>query len=98
MVAADLDKPALHSGHRCDRCASRAYVHVVIELSRLNESGYHDDGELFFCAHHAKAHLPTLKASGKIRHLIDETRLLSEHVKDDHWVEGEPARNPYKPK
>lgn len=86
-MAADLDKPTLHHGHRCDRCNSRAYVHVIIELSRLKDNGYHDDGELFFCAHHAKAHLPALKASGRIRHLLDETRFLTEHIQPPEATE-----------
>lgn len=75
LVAADLDKPALHHGHRCDACGSRAYVHVVFLV------GLDGAGELFFCGHHARKHLPAIKASGRVRHLIDETRLLQEHIK-----------------
>lgn len=78
-MAADLDKPALHHGHRCDRCGSRAYVHVIIETG-VNPAGYQDDGELFFCAHHAREHLPIIKARCNVLHLLDETRFLAEHI------------------
>jgi hypothetical protein len=50
-------------------------VHVIFLV------GLDGDGELFFCAHHARAHLPAIKASGRVRHLIDETRFLAEHIK-----------------
>jgi hypothetical protein len=41
--------PALTAAHRCDRCGARAYLRVVMRA-----------GELLFCAHHGKAHLPRL--------------------------------------
>ena len=92
-MAADLDKPTLNSKHRCDSCGSRAYVHVIIETG-VNHAGYQDSGELLWCVHHAKEHLPVMKARTNILHLIDETRFITEHVKDDHWVEGQAAKKP----
>lgn len=93
-MAADLDKQPLHHQHTCDRCGARAYVHVVIETGKLTDAGYMADGQLFFCAHHSRVALPVLKERGTILHLIDETRFLSEHVKDNHWVEGQAAKKP----
>lgn len=94
-MAADLDKPTLHHLHLCDRCGARAYVHVVIETGKLTDAGYMADGELFFCGHHSREALPILKARGTILHLIDETRFLTEHVRDDkHFVEGQAAKKP----
>ena len=86
-MAADLDKPSLHHGHRCDRCGSRAYVHVIIEYRALNTTGHHDAGELYFCRHHWNAASPSLKASGQIRHLIDDTRFLTEHIQPPEATE-----------
>lgn len=82
-MAADMTAPVLHHQHLCDRCGARAYVHVVLETGRLNESGYPDDGQLFFCAHHGREAVPVMKARSNILHLLDETRFLREHVKDD---------------
>jgi len=84
-MAADLDKPTLHHLHLCDRCHARAYVHVILETG-VNKDGYQDAGELFLCAHHAREHLPAMKARSNILHLLDETRFLHEHVKDDKHV------------
>lgn len=92
-MAADMGKPTLHHGHRCDACGSRAYVHVVIEIGVLNDAGYVSDGELFFCAHHAREHVPLMKARCTILHLIDETRFLADHVKDEgHVTPGQVGR------
>ena len=86
-MAADLDKPTLHHNHLCDRCSARAYVHVIIGTGRLNEQGYPEDGELFFCGHHSREALPVLKARGNILHLIDETRFLAEHIQPPEATE-----------
>ena len=42
---------ALTAADRCDRCGAQAYFRVTLP------SG----GELFFCAHHARAHEDKLK-------------------------------------
>lgn len=86
-MAADLDKPTLHHGHRCDSCGSRAYVHVILETN-VDDNGYVGTGQLFFCAHHANEHMPVMRLRSNIVHYIDETRFLAVHVKDDGWVEG----------
>lgn len=90
-MAADLDKPTLNALHRCDACGSRAYVHVIIDTD-INDAGYRNTGELFWCCHHAKEHMPIIRARCNIRHYLDETRFLAEHVKDDHWVEGKAGK------
>ena len=92
-MAADLNKPSLNASHRCDSCGSRAYVHVIIETG-INEAGYIDNGELLWCRHHANEHMPMIKARCTVLHLIDETRFLTEHIRDDHWVEGQAAKKP----
>ncbi|ACZ21525.1 hypothetical protein Sked_15900 [Sanguibacter keddieii DSM 10542] len=52
---------------RCDRCGAQAYVRVQLP-----------SGELFFCAHHARAHSEAF--SSVATHVQDETdRLLAEH-------------------
>ena len=79
MMAADMHKPTLNALHRCDACGSRAYVHVIIETG-INDSGYVDNGELFWCAHHSREHLPIIKARCNVLHLLDETRFLTEHI------------------
>jgi hypothetical protein len=43
--------PALTAADRCDRCGAQAYVRVRLV------SG----GELLFCGHHARKHLPALR-------------------------------------
>ena len=50
----------LTAADRCDRCGAQARVRVGLA-----------SGELLFCAHHAKAYEPTLKASAVSWH--DET-------------------------
>jgi len=56
--------PTLTAADRCDRCGAQAYVRVCLI------SG----GELLFCAHHGREHLP------KLQHLAieiqDETERL----------------------
>lgn len=78
-MAADMHKPTLNALHRCDACGSRAYVHVIIETG-LNDAGYPDSGELFFCAHHSREHMPVIKARCNVLHLLDETRFLQQHI------------------
>jgi hypothetical protein len=43
--------PTLTVADRCDRCGARAYVRASLS------SG----GELLFCAHHGREHLPKLQ-------------------------------------
>ena len=58
--------PSLTSTDRCDRCGARAYYRAVLS------SG----GELLFCAHHGRIHLPALQA--QCRRIVDETDQLAE--------------------
>ena len=41
----------LTAADRCDRCGAQAYVRARL----------HAGGELFFCAHHGREHLPRLR-------------------------------------
>ncbi|ACV09078.1 hypothetical protein Jden_1426 [Jonesia denitrificans DSM 20603] len=60
-------KDTLTAADRCDRCGAQAYVRVVLSA-----------GELLFCAHHARNHLPQLEDVA--REIHDETdRLYAEH-------------------
>lgn len=58
--------PRLSAADRCDRCGARAYIRARLA------SG----GELFFCAHHGRQHLPRLRAAALEIH--DETGQLAE--------------------
>ena len=49
---------------RCDRCGARAYVRVTLP----------GGGELLFCAHHGREHLPKLQ--GLSTNIQDETDRL----------------------
>ena len=49
----------------CDRCGAQAYVRVLLPNS----------GELLFCAHHSREHLPALKKVAI--DIQDETQRLS---------------------
>lgn len=63
----------LSAADRCDRCGAQAYVRVVLA-----------NGELLFCAHHARRHADAF--AGVAVHVHDETdRLAEEH--------GAPARS-----
>ncbi|MDR0431845.1 MAG: hypothetical protein LBH48_00785 [Bifidobacteriaceae bacterium] len=42
-------KPALTAIDRCDRCGARAYLRVLLRR-----------GQLLFCAHHGREHMPRL--------------------------------------
>jgi hypothetical protein len=50
---------------RCDRCGARAYVRVTLP----------GGGELFFCAHHGRAHEGALRAAEA--DIQDETHELA---------------------
>ncbi|MDQ6895019.1 MAG: hypothetical protein M3171_00170 [Actinomycetota bacterium] len=58
--------PSLSAADRCDRCGAQAYIRARLE------SG----GELLFCAHHGRQHLPQLQAHASEIH--DETERLTE--------------------
>jgi hypothetical protein len=57
--------PSLTAADRCDRCGAQAYVRARL----------HAGGELLFCAHHGREHLPTLREHADIQ---DETERLHE--------------------
>ena len=57
--------PLLTAADRCDRCGAQAYVRA-----RLNTGG-----ELLFCAHHGREHLPKLREHAEIH---DESDRLHE--------------------
>ena len=57
--------PSLTAADRCDRCGAQAYVRA-----RLNAGG-----ELLFCAHHGREHLPKLRKHAEIH---DESDRLHE--------------------
>lgn len=56
-----LSPAPLTASDRCDRCGAQAYVRVTLT------SG----GELLFCGHHARKHLPALEPLAS--HIQDET-------------------------
>ncbi|MDN5795125.1 MAG: hypothetical protein L0H79_05160 [Intrasporangium sp.] len=58
--------PELTATDRCDRCGAQAYVRARLV------SG----GELLFCAHHGREHLPALQ--GLAIEIHDESARLSE--------------------
>ena len=61
--------PSLSAADRCDRCGAQAYIRA-----RLISGG-----ELLFCAHHGRQHLPQLQAHASEIH--DESdRLTAEDV------------------
>ncbi len=57
--------PEMTAADRCDRCGAQAYIRARLE------SG----GELLFCAHHGREHLPALM--GKAVDIVDETDRLT---------------------
>ena len=62
----------LAAADRCDRCGAQAYVRVLLT-----------EGELLFCAHHARKHAAAL--AGVAVELQDETeRLRAERGADLH--------------
>jgi len=58
--------PTLTAADRCDRCGAQAYVRA-----RLTSGG-----ELLFCAHHGREHLPKLQDLAL--EIIDESDRLQE--------------------
>ncbi|MBM6402476.1 DUF7455 domain-containing protein [Phycicoccus sonneratiae] len=59
--------PTLSTADRCDRCGAQAYVRARL----------HAGGELLFCAHHGREHVPALADKADI---IDESERLHEPV------------------
>ena len=57
--------PSMTAADRCDRCGAQAYVRARL----------HAGGELLFCAHHGREHLPKLREHADI---VDETERLNE--------------------
>ncbi|SER92657.1 hypothetical protein SAMN05216199_1458 [Pedococcus cremeus] len=57
--------PSLTAADRCDRCGAQAYVRARL----------YSGGELLFCAHHAREHLPKLRERAEIH---DESNRLHE--------------------
>jgi hypothetical protein len=58
--------PELTVADRCDRCGAQAYIRARLV------SG----GELLFCAHHGRQHLPALQ--GQAEEIHDESARLTE--------------------
>lgn len=58
----------LSAADRCDRCGAQAYIRA-----RLSSGG-----ELYFCAHHGRQHLP--KLAGQASEIHDETDRLHERA------------------
>lgn len=54
----------LTTADRCDACGAQAFVRVVLA-----------SGELLFCGHHARAHMPALERQALF--IQDETAALS---------------------
>ncbi|NHA67040.1 DUF7455 domain-containing protein [Phycicoccus flavus] len=57
--------PSLTNADRCDRCGAQAYVRARL----------HAGGELLFCAHHGREHVPALADKAEI---LDESDRLTE--------------------
>ena len=57
---------SLNAADRCDRCSAQAYVRATL----------HAGGELLFCAHHGREHIPALAGLADIHDESD--RLLAE--------------------
>lgn len=58
--------PELTAADRCDRCGAQAYIRARLVAG----------GELLFCGHHGREHLPALQ--GRTLDIHDETQRLSE--------------------
>ena len=84
VAPTEAPAPILDSADRCDRCSSRAYVWTILAFPKGVT------GELLWCRHHWLKHREAL--STHIAVIVDESRQLFEHVKDDHWVEGKASR------
>jgi hypothetical protein len=55
----------LTAADRCDRCGAQAYVRARL----------HAGGELLFCAHHGREHIPKLRDHAEIH---DESERLND--------------------
>ena len=58
--------PELTAADRCDRCGAQAYIRARLVTG----------GELLFCTHHGREHLPALM--DKAVDVLDETERLQE--------------------
>ena len=58
--------PELTAADRCDRCGAQAYIRARLVTG----------GELLFCAHNGREHLPALM--DKALDVLDETERLQE--------------------
>ena len=58
--------PTLTGADRCDRWGAQAYVRARL----------HSGGELLFCAHHGREHLPKLQ--DVTAEIVDESERLNE--------------------
>lgn len=58
--------PSLSAADRCDRCGAQAYLRARLVTG----------GELLFCAHHGRQHLPQLQALASEIH--DESDRLTD--------------------
>ncbi|WP_370892195.1 hypothetical protein [Janibacter sp. GXQ6167] len=58
---------------RCDRCGAQAYVRARL----------HAGGELLFCAHHGREHLPRLKDLAEIDDQSERLSATSAIAADD---------------
>jgi hypothetical protein len=65
-VVTTLSPSPLTASDRCDRCGAQAYVRVTLSKG----------GELLFCGHHARKHLPALTPLAA--HIQDETESLAD--------------------
>lgn len=63
-MPATIAPATLTAADRCDRCGARAYMRVVLP----------GGGELLFCAHHGRAHVPALRATAA--RIVDESHHL----------------------
>lgn len=63
--------PSLSAADRCDRCGARAYIRARL----------HSGGELFFCGHHGRKHLPALAHAAADIH--DESGTLTASPEPD---------------
>lgn len=59
--------PPLTAADRCDRCGAQAYVHARL----------HAGGDLYFCGHHARVHLPALR---DLADILDESHRLHDEI------------------
>ncbi|MEP6799153.1 MAG: hypothetical protein ABI890_13445 [Lapillicoccus sp.] len=63
--------PSLSAADRCDRCGAQAYIRARLV----------NGGELLFCAHHGREHLPQLQAQASEIH--DESDRLADRAEED---------------